>query len=77
MGLPPLETLILNAEQHILLPILLDGNIDGGWDLSILKIVVNRNILGMLVQASYPLHTIYSTPTYPRWPIYLYRGQVC
>lgn len=40
-GWPPLEPLTLNFEQHILLHILLDSNIEGGLDLCILKIVTN------------------------------------
>ena len=54
--LPP-EPLTLNAEQHVLLHILLDGNIQGGWDLCILKTAMNMDTHSVLAQASYPART--------------------
>lgn len=36
-GWPTVEPLTLNTKQHVLLHILLDGNIEGGWDLCLLK----------------------------------------
>ena len=42
--------LALNAEQCILLHILLDETIEGGRDLYILKLVGNRGIQGVLAQ---------------------------
>lgn len=50
LGWPPPELLTLNAEQCVLQHILLDGNIEGGWDLYILKIVINRDIQGVCAQ---------------------------
>ena len=50
--------LTLNTEQHILLHVLLDRNMDRGKDFYIFKIVINRGIQGMLAQTSYPAGTI-------------------
>lgn len=41
-GWPPLESLTLNAEQHVFLHMLLDGNIEEGRDPYILKRAINR-----------------------------------
>lgn len=51
MAIP--ELLTLNAE-HFLLHILPDRNIEGGQDLYILKVVINRNIQDVLAQTSLP-----------------------
>ena len=58
LGWPLPEPLTLNTEQHILLHILLDGNIEGGQDISIFKIVFNKGIQCVLVQTSYPVCTL-------------------
>ena len=38
------EPLTLNTEQHFFLHILLDRNMEGAWDLYILKTVINRQL---------------------------------
>lgn len=58
LGLLPSEPLTLNKEQHILLQILLDGNIEGGQDLFIFKIMAKRDIWDILEQTSYPVCTM-------------------
>lgn len=58
LGLLPSEPLTLNKEQHILLQILLDGNIKGGQDLFIFKIMAKRDIWDILEQTSYPVCTM-------------------
>lgn len=45
--------------------LMLDGNIEGGWDVRILKIVISRNILGVLVQASFQY--VPNTPPQHTW----------
>lgn len=52
------RALTLNTEQHILLHIVLERNIDRGQDLYIFKIVINMGIQGVLAQTSYPAGTI-------------------
>lgn len=58
LGLPCLEPLTLNNEKHILLYILLDVNIEGEQDLYVFKIVTHKGIWDILVETSYPAHTI-------------------
>lgn len=42
----------LECRANILLHILFDGNMEGGQDLYILYIVINRGIQGVLAQAT-------------------------
>lgn len=48
-GWPPPKTLTLNGEQHVLLHILPDGNIEGGQDPYILKTVISRGFQGVVI----------------------------
>lgn len=48
----------MNAEEHLLLHILLDGNIQGRRDLYILKTVINRDTQGVHARTSYLAGTI-------------------
>ena len=58
-GWPPPKHLTLNTEQYILLYILLAGNVEGGQDLYVFKMVINRGIQGVLVPTGRPACTIY------------------
>lgn len=46
----PREPVNLNAEKTVLLHVLLDGSIEGGQDLRVLKIVINMHIQGVFAQ---------------------------
>lgn len=50
----------MSAEQHVLLHILPDETMEGGWNLHILKIVIISAVQGVLAQASY-LPSTYQT----------------
>lgn len=69
---PPPEPLTLNTEQHMLLHILLDGNVKGGKDLNIFKIVINRNMQGMLAQNSSTVSIIYNPISFWKYFILFY-----
>lgn len=56
MAIP--EALTLNTKQHIFLHVLPDKNIEGGQDRNILKIVINRDVQGVLAQTGLPVCTI-------------------